>query len=677
MESLYKLLKKHKTDKTIMFEIVGSEDKEARLSRTINIINNFNISNDKKTFLIKQLSFDCGKFSYEDLYILVDYYITKLPKINNPYENVFPIYIDDRTYLNNIALFIACLELGYNPALVDESSVELIEENKFNQNNVFYICSSGSVKRKFVPLRENELIKKHKFINISGLEKSKGKIFYNITSMSAISGLVASVIFPLLKNMKVVMNNKNELFNNIAKYKANYVLLPLNYNEYLRDIYNVGIEDFSHLEQIIIGGDYYSKHDFNNLLLNNIISSKNNITYLYGQTETYLYGSSIKIGKSQKVKLNIFDILLSTPYQDYLGYEKCQSILKNIKENIKEYYKYKNSFEIEFYSIGKKNKFIKVDGNPYGEILVNGLKTNDIGYIDKNGYIYMIGRKDSPLKLLQNLLNYQLDIKSLITQEKTFSGEYCFKVGVDTKYNYNRLELSLKIYYYDKFWKFIGKILNTSNATMFWGANGIKRSILLGKVLKKDEEAVYLNDIIKTYSNYIALIEMNLDILKRIVDNEIDFKNLDDKKKYVLYSCLSINRIINNLDKYFNMMNESNKAKFYKIFNYLSKKVEFDQLEYEIIKLDGSYNEKDTIINTYKDFLNKILNKEMILEKECFSKNNYMENLIIEQEIDNIIMSIYFDVDRIIEYFSSKGIDILKEASDYNPGEEIIKKRGK
>lgn len=429
-DEFFNILDQNKDNDEIIYEILPDEtDKEKEAKE---YILNLHLDKERELFFLNQIKFRSGIYSYKDLYKLVNYYLNKLSKENIPYKNIYPIIIDDKTYIDNIALFIACLKLDLKPALIDKSFIKKIDEDNLKpEKHGLYICSSGTSFQKLVPVDFDNVLKQ--FANTNNTKNRFRR--YSTVTIKGILGLYTNVLMPVINESIIVINDYNHYFENIDKYKINICYLPTDFENLIES----GFEklEFKHLKKCVFSGGYLNPY-----ILEKIGKLKDKIVQVYGQTEKGGYISQCKYNDMKKIELPFSDLIYIylTSVEKENQFMSLQSIGKFLIRNYNVPSKMTKSFlknkKVPFLSIGKSNQKISIKNNGiyfgdnsenllydsfiknimYGEIFFDGKPTGDIGLIYKDD-IYVIYRKNDFNSLIKNYLKERLKIDCQIIQK--------------------------------------------------------------------------------------------------------------------------------------------------------------------------------------------------------------------------------------------------------------------
>lgn len=447
-DDFFNIIDQNKDNDEIIYEILPDEtDKEKEAKE---YILNLHLDKERELFFLNQIQFKSGIYSYKDLYKLVNYYLNKLSKENIPYKNIYPIIIDDKTYIDNIALFIACLKLDLKPALIDKNFITKIDEYYLNpKERGIYICSSGSGFQKLIPINFDEILKN--FANDRTEHGSKKRV-YSTNPIKGISGLLSNILMPIVLSYNVIVDKySTKYFERLNSTKSNICFLPINYYEYINDnFYKLA---FSHLERAYFGGGVL---DYNTYLKLGNLKSK--IVYVYGKTEACGYILSTPVNEDNLIRVPIELLLVmfssrddSRKYFDYILQPLLNKIITNTKtatikarqmtNNVlgEMIFKYNS---IPFMSSGVINSRISIDNSiwekikkrikdnfemlndddkyfvnnfvlksdfQFGEIKVDGVLTDDIGIVYENN-LYVISRKEKIDFIIKYLIRIRLGV---------------------------------------------------------------------------------------------------------------------------------------------------------------------------------------------------------------------------------------------------------------------------
>ncbi len=242
-----------------------------------------------------------------------------------------------------------------------------------------------------------------------GINLSRGQKFYQIIPTWYSTGLSTSVHLPLAYGSTVFMDPrfKRDVFvKNVIKHKPNYAVAATSIYEGFLDEKLVGNKDLSHFNYPFEGGeplrsdvakqinDVFKKH-----------GSNAKLGAAYGQCEC---GGAITTQTTDdehsegSVGIPLPGVTLNIMNDDYemMPYNERGVIYANTPCSMIEYYKNKDATDEYFY------------------IDENGVKwnnTGDIGYIDENGELYVLGRS-SDYSIINDAKVYNFDIENIIMQ---------------------------------------------------------------------------------------------------------------------------------------------------------------------------------------------------------------------------------------------------------------------
>ena len=467
------------------------------------ILNNYLTYYSKKTPNKDYVIVDGNKYSYKDTEIYVNKLITKLKRLNRKKGDVLSLILPN--CYEYILFFHACTRLGiiFNPYPDNLISNDLLKYIKFANSNIIicekkrYFELKKKLKKKIIYIDENFIndlkSEKESHVNLKINKKNISCLYYSSGSTSNPKSIPYSH-----ENMIYLANsiNKNFGFNSDTKH---LIVLPLGHTASI---------NYSFLPSTMIGGTIF--------LLKNLLGEKRK-----------LFWKIIKKNKINFIELvpSLVVAILNTSYKkteynkiDTLKFIGCGSSIlpKQVqKEFIKKFniklvnlyglsetgpthYEKPNKKEWSPGSIGLPldvNKVTIFDGNfkeckigIKGEIAVKGKNvfpgyfknntltkksfyqnwflTGDIGYKDKNGFFYYVGRKK----------------------------EIIIKGGV----NISPDEIDEVIYKFKK----IEQVLTIGVPNEIFGEN------IVSYVVLKRNKKTNKNEIIKFCKNYLSLIKV-------------------------------------------------------------------------------------------------------------------------------------------------------------------------
>lgn len=438
-KSIYSLLKENRNKSRKRINIIESDDYNRKLLLKQKIVKYANLSEEKKKFLLDQFiendnnlhliekySFKAGSYSVDDLISLIELYEEYLINITNPFNNIFPIIIDKKTYLNNLALYIAALELNLNPALIslDEICLDRIENSSNSDKKIFYVASSGSTSLpKLCELNEQMLLDKLQTNYLSFFDK-EGR-YYLDSPICNISGLQPFITLLLGTDIDFYINSNENYFSDLEKYNINYAWLPINYVELYKKN-NKETFTYPNLTFFVSGGFFtkrnlvFMEHD----ILNKNALSNVKYFYLYGRTENCGYCSGHQFDFSNDevnriCNINVPKILnLKFNKHYFLMYLlKDKGILNTISNYDSLVCTEIESFSTPYISIGKINSNMALDSYPIGELIIDNQRTGDIALLDEEGFLYILYRKGNVYEIFCNLLKSKVYSETYIVEK--------------------------------------------------------------------------------------------------------------------------------------------------------------------------------------------------------------------------------------------------------------------
>ncbi|MEA3314778.1 MAG: AMP-binding protein [Campylobacterota bacterium] len=280
-------------------------------------------------------------------------------------------------------------------------------------------------------------------------------------------------------------NNTFKLLFEIEKYKISTIAtVPNNINMLLsKDILKRG--NISSLKYLLLGGARFSYG-----LYLNIIEKLNQfqVYNLYGPTEATVYCSAINlIDNKEEIFENSVSVGKPIDNMEIKIFNENSTIMPSYSKGevyisgIQVMNKYINNKE------QNKKVLVSIDSKLY-------YKTGDIGFIDENGNLFVVGRIDDTIKVKGYRINLS-DIDSIITKLDFI--EDCATISIEDKNQENKLITYFKLNKNISI-KEIYKELNLVliNYQIPQEINIIKKFPLntSGKISKKDLKKTYLNN---------------------------------------------------------------------------------------------------------------------------------------------------------------------------------------
>ena len=242
------------------------------------------------------------------------------------------------------------------------------------------------------------------------------------------TGIVFSVLMPLCLGITVILEpvfNEINFARDLIKYKPNMVLTATSLWIYACKSKQLRKANLSHLAFPITGGEKITLETEN--YINRFLSSHNSNNRLlkgYGMCElggTVTADSQYVIKEGSvgfpinKVIVSAFDVKTNKE----LKYNERGEIRVNSPARMKEYYKNPEATNNFFYTDN--------NGNMWG-------CTGDIGYMDENGFLFVLGRANDSFISKNGKTIYCFDIENVILQNENISR--CKVVGVEINNSY-------------------------------------------------------------------------------------------------------------------------------------------------------------------------------------------------------------------------------------------------
>ena len=421
----------------------------------MNIISLFR-ENVKKYPQKKALIFKDESFSYAQIDILVKKYIKNLQKFNLNQEDIVAIFLPNGVEFSILNLAASSIGLALVPINTTFSTNNI--KKLLNKINFKYLITLSSKKEYFT-----NFIKKEKIILIDkfDLDISVEKIEYNLNIDNNLTYLLTSTSGSTGEPKIISLSQKTKIYRSLDGAK---------------DLYDLNSNDI-----ILCASPMYHSLGFRLSILPYLIGATSVIlpkfskklwleaVLKYNITFTIAVSSHLEIVFKDEVKINSLKKLVSSSY--LLSQKTKQNIIKNgiilyecygtseiaIATNIK----FNDNLE-KLNSVGKSLDYVDIkiikDNNQIakvkeiGEIicktktmfdeyykdlnktkksLVNGyFYTKDLGYLDKDGYLYYVGRKDDMVKI-SGINVYLSDIENVLNKNK-FVNE-CSVVAIEDK----------------------------------------------------------------------------------------------------------------------------------------------------------------------------------------------------------------------------------------------------
>lgn len=497
---------------------------------------------------------------------------------------------------------------------------EVNEES--NSDSKFYICTSGTTggTPNIVLIREKELIDKV----IKDFNDTYGYSYYSYNSIASISGIVFNVVLPLALDNKIYFYTNEHLhsgfkylFDDISKFEINHLMLPRNILDYIPD--TKSNLNFNSLKKIYLGGETNHLQHINKIrdIYPNI--PKNIFVNSYGSTETY--GKICECGEQEMIPLYINRLSLMENKVIYT-YDKENIYAISDKNNVPQKLDihYDDMIFMEVLPVSS-NYHDNIEVKPItfllGEIIVNKVKTGDIGFYFNNK-LYLLGRKNDIVdvnerltflpsieEMFSNIIGYKtVAVKSDIDNKILLIVNY--KLDRYATDNFKKIIPIVK-----KCHELIEKVTDIPIAgPIFVESNNFPKSNLLMKSNRRE--------LLKFYD---TLDEFNYNIY--FYDDAL-IQKVKEKLKYLIKEDVVVNK--NNgliaIDK--------RNVKVYDIINLLKYigYTDFNELnDVFVFKIDDSI-----LFNVFPNF-NKCLFKNIdFIKDKCINSNNkfidYFNNIL-------------------------------------------------
>ncbi len=256
----------------------------------------------------------------------------------------------------------------------------------------------------------------------TGLKYSKKSTMLQMIPVWFSTGIVFSVIMPLSLGITVVLEpvfSEKVFVKDLVKYKPNMVLTATSLWVYACTCSQLQNANLSHLTIPITGGEKITAETENQI--NNFLSTHNcnhQILKGYGMCEL---GSTVTADSQEVIKIGS------------VGFPINKVVVAAFDQDTNKEMKYCQRGEIRVLSPARMKEYFK---NPkatadFFRIDENGNTwgcTGDIGYVDENGFVYILGRTNDCYTASSGKRVYCFDIEDIILRHKDI--ERCKVVGV-------------------------------------------------------------------------------------------------------------------------------------------------------------------------------------------------------------------------------------------------------
>lgn len=343
-----------------------------------------------------------------------NYLLDIIPQIKK--ENNELVLIDEYELYSNTLTF----DNGKNDKTIKCNSKDIsniisniIDINQIKDNNFdFALLTSGTTgKNKVFKINEAELINA---IN-KKYDLSKEETYICQSPISSISGMLFDIYLPIIGRNKDISNG---VFYKHIKEAYDYInlILPGNFTDpsntflYFHNLHHVNYSQIT-----LLGCNPSDIYDLNEL------KKRTNckIVNYYGRTENYGLISHAEINDEDKIYIYYPEIHNNKITYKHNGityelvYENNNLINRKIEDYSEFGYRdYLNVFPVA--DLVNLNEDIKIDGEIFGEIIGDGLKTGDYGF-KLNNKIYYVGRKSDFIRIKNNGYYYITTLESNIT----------------------------------------------------------------------------------------------------------------------------------------------------------------------------------------------------------------------------------------------------------------------
>ncbi len=301
-------------------------------------------------------------------------------------------------------------EMYWNQFIKDGKKRDVPDTIDYEPNMpVVMMCTSASTSKspKGVLLSNDSIQNSIQSYPALGVDLTRKQKFYQIIPMWCSTGLITCLHLPLAYGTTVFMDprvNREVFVKNIIKNKPNYVVGTTSMFEGFLYDELVGNSDLSHFNYPFEGGEYLSPDVARQI--NEVFEkhgSKAKMGAAYGQCEC---GAAIT-SQTQKVNHENGSVGIPLPgvlinafdeNNNKLSYYEPGEIYANTPCGMLEYFKNSEKTDEYFYT--------DEDG-------VKWNRTGDIGYIDENGELFILGR-DSDNSIIDNHKIYNFEVENAI-----------------------------------------------------------------------------------------------------------------------------------------------------------------------------------------------------------------------------------------------------------------------
>ena len=256
------------------------------------------------------------------------------------------------------------------------------------------------------------------FVN-SSFDFRRGDIFLQMIPIWFSTGIVFSILMPLAFGMIVVPElkfSKETFANDLIKYKPSITLTATSLWLYVMKTYDTEKMDLSNMKYPTSGGEKILPQD--ERLLNEFLTKHGCKKKLYkgygmcelgseatGNTDCEIYHD--KLGGCGYPMKNVIVSAFDIETNKELKYGEHGEIRVNTPARMNGYFKNQKATD-EFFHVDE-------DGKVWG-------CTGDIGYVDEEGEVFILGRATDRAKLDNGKTVYLFDIEDCILQEKSLTG---------------------------------------------------------------------------------------------------------------------------------------------------------------------------------------------------------------------------------------------------------------
>jgi acyl-coenzyme A synthetase/AMP-(fatty) acid ligase len=350
----------------------------------------------------------------------------KLQEIKNNNNNNLLDIIPQITKDNDKLILIDEYELSSDTLIFDNNKTikcnskdisniisNIIDINQIKDNNFdFALLTSGTTgNNKVFKINESDLINA---IN-KKYDLSKEETFICQSPISSISGMLFDIYLPIIGKNKAISNG---MFYEHIKEAYNYInmILPGNFTEssntylYFHNLHHVNYNQIT-----LLGCNPSHIYDLKEL------KKRTNckIVNFYGRTENYGLISHAEINVENEIYIYYPEIYTNkiTYKHNGITYELVYENNSLINRQIEDYSESGYADYLYVLPIAEANNLnenIRIDGEIFGEIIGDGLKTGDYGF-KLNDKIYYVGRSSDFIKTENNGFYYITTLESNIT----------------------------------------------------------------------------------------------------------------------------------------------------------------------------------------------------------------------------------------------------------------------